>query len=440
MASATIAEMRSAHEILAEFSFDPVKLHRGYANRSLRIDITKNTIEIKPVDEQMKELWIGGKGFDLWLTLQEINKDTKWESPENPICMSSGPLGGTTSFPGSGKTIVTAISPLTSTMIDCNVGGYFGPFLKFTGFDAMTIVGKSKDEIIIYIDAVKRKITIEKAPKESVDAHVVSEELTEMYADNEMDRKNIAVIAAGRGANHTRMGVLNFSFYDWRRGVSRLKQAGRGGVGTVFRDKKIKAIAIKNDEMVRPWKVEENKVAKMTTENICDCKDKKSDKQMIEDIIGKWNKDTDYVIEMMQDIQEKERFISKDAIDTISTKTGVPKATLYHIATFYKAFSLSPRGETLIQVCMGTACHVKGAPKILDSFERVLNIKQGETTKDEKYSLEAVACIGCCSIAPVVKVGEEVIGNVQSKDVPKIIDAASSRPSSSQTKGGEINA
>jgi len=138
---------------------------------------------------------------------------------------------------------------------------------------------------------------------------------------------------------------------------------------------------------------------------------------------------------MMQDVQEKERFISKDAIQQISLITGVPESQLYHIATFYKAFSLKPRGELNIQVCIGTACHVKGAAKILDSFERELAIKQGETTKDERFSLEAIACLGTCSIAPVVKIGDEIIGNVMSKDVPKLIKKALKQLETKKEKG-----
>ena len=213
MSGIEIAEMRSAHEVLAEFRYDPATLRRGYSDRTIRFDLSNNTIEEQPVTQRMKDLWIGGKGFDLWLMLREIDSGTRWDSPENPICMSSGPLGGTTSFPGSGKTIVTSISPLTQSIMDSNVGGYFGPYLKFSGFDALTIVGKANEEIVICIDATQRRITIEKAPMESVDSHKIAEELTEMYADDEMDRRNISVVSAGRAAEHTRMGLLNFSFW-----------------------------------------------------------------------------------------------------------------------------------------------------------------------------------------------------------------------------------
>ena len=95
----------SAHRVLAQIDFEVAPLAKGYANRTLRVDLDTNAITIHPVTEQMKELWVGGKGFDLWLMMQEINKDTRWDSRENPICMSPGPLGGTASFPGSGKTL-----------------------------------------------------------------------------------------------------------------------------------------------------------------------------------------------------------------------------------------------------------------------------------------------------------------------------------------------
>jgi NADH:ubiquinone oxidoreductase subunit F (NADH-binding)/NADH:ubiquinone oxidoreductase subunit E/NAD-dependent dihydropyrimidine dehydrogenase PreA subunit len=418
-----IAGMKQAHRVLGESHYEPVELERGYANRTLRVDLSANTIEIRPVSQQMKDLWVGGKGFDLWLTMQEINAGTTWDSPENPICMSSGPLGGTTSFPGSGKTLVTAISPLTNIMIDCNVGGHFGPFMKFAGFDALAIVGKAEEQAVIVIDATQRRITIESAPLESIDSHVLAEELTYMYADNELDMRNIAVVSAGQAADHSRIGVLNFSFWDWRRRVARLKQAGRGGIGRVFRDKKLKALVVKNRGITPAWRVEENKVAALTIpERIhTQCE---AEVDVINGIIDGWRADPEFVIEMMQDIQERYRHISKTAIDQLNKRTGTPTAYLYHIATFYKAFSLEPKGDTVVQVCMGTACHVKGSANILDSFERVLGISTGQTTPDRKFSLDAVACLGACSIAPVVKIGEDVFGNVQSKDVEKLLSKA----------------
>lgn len=423
MSAEKIAQMQKAHQVVCRFPFEIKEINKGYSDRILRIDLDKNEITTQAVTQQMKDLWIGGKGFDLWLMFQEINKDTKWDSPENPLCFSSGPLGGTTSFPGSGKTIVTALSPITHNVMDCNVGGYFGPFFKFAGFDALVMVGKAAEESIVFIDAVKKIITIERAPQESIDSHVLAEELTEMYADDELDMRNVAVVSAGRGAQHTRMGVLNFSFWDWRRNLARLKQAGRGGVGTVFRNKNLKALVVKNRDITPAWRVEESKVAKMVTPKTLSiqCNGEIAE---LDDIIDKWNCDKEFVIEMMQDIQERFRHISTTAIERLLKKTGVPKAYLYHIATFYKAFSLEPKGETIIQICMGTACHVKGAARILDNFERELDIRSGQTTADKKFSLEAVACLGACSIAPVVKIGAEVFGNVGAKDVARMLKKA----------------
>jgi len=421
MSDKRILEMRQKHEVLAEFSFKPVPLEQGYTNQTLHVDVSKKTFEIRPVSEQMKKLWIGGKGFDLWLLLQEINKDTKWDSPENSMCMSSGPLGGTASFPGAGKTLVTTISPATQSIMDSNVGGYFGPYLKFAGFDALVLTGKATEDVIIVIDAPAGKMTIEKAPAESLDAHLISEELTEMYADNEDDKRNIGVVSAGSAADHVWSGVLNFSFYDWRRKVPRVKQAGRGGMGTVFRNKKIKALIIKNKDYTPAWTISEQPFADEFKTTSTDRMKPLSRDEVVE-IVAKWQSDPEYVIEMMQDIQDRERYISRESINELNSLTGVPKSRLYHIATFYSAFTLEPVGECIIQVCVGTACHVKGASKILESFERELNIKRGENTADGKFTLEAVACLGCCSLAPVVKVGEEIIGNVKVSDVAKIIE------------------
>jgi aldehyde:ferredoxin oxidoreductase len=134
---------------------------------------------------------------------------------------------------------------MTGMPIDSNVGGYFGPYLKFAGFDAMEVTGKSEKDVIIFIDGNTGHVSIDEAPLEAVNGHVVSEQLTEMYAEDEEDKKNISVISSGMAAEYANIGLLNFSFYDLRRQVARMKQAGRGGIGRVFRDKKIKAIVIR---------------------------------------------------------------------------------------------------------------------------------------------------------------------------------------------------
>ena len=133
----------------------------------------------------------------------------------------------------------------------------------------------------------------------------------------------------------------------------------------------------------------------------------------VQSIIKKWNDDPTYVIEMLQDVQSKFRYIPKEAIEEISFGTGVPRTRLYYIATFYKAFSLTQRGEHELQVCIGTTCYVKGAKRLLETLERKLGIADGETTEDLKYTLKNVRCLGCCSLAPVITLDGSIIGEVK---------------------------
>ena len=138
-----------------------------------------------------------------------------------------------------------SISPLTDIPIDSNVGGYFGPLLKFSGWDAFELQGKSEKEILIFIDGNNGRIQIEEAEEYPEDTHLLAEELTKKYAENEDDMVNVSVVCSGSGAKHSYMGMLNFSFYDPRRKVCRFKQAARGGLGTILHDKKVKALVVK---------------------------------------------------------------------------------------------------------------------------------------------------------------------------------------------------
>jgi aldehyde:ferredoxin oxidoreductase len=240
---------------LARHDYQPVELNGGYAGRTLFINLGANEILEKPLSQQMKDKFIGGKGFDLRLMWDIVNEKTKWDSPENAICISPGPLAGTTSYPGSGKSLVTSISPLTDIPIDSNVGGFFGPFLKFSGFDALAVTGKAKNDVLIHIDGVKHFIKIQEMTASNEDAHVLCGCLTERIAPVKTDRQYVSVVAAGQGADNTYFGILNFSYYDWRRKEARYKQAGRGGIGTVFRDKKILAMVIRSDNWKPRWSI-----------------------------------------------------------------------------------------------------------------------------------------------------------------------------------------
>jgi aldehyde:ferredoxin oxidoreductase len=238
-------EILDAQKVLARFEYSPRPAVHGYTGEILRVDISELSFGIIPVTEQMKETFTGGKGFDLWLMWNEVSPDTKWDSPENPICIASGPLGGTASFPGAGKSIVTTISPTTGSVIDSNVGGHFGPLLKFSGFDAMLIVGKRQKDIVILIDGMNGEISVIESPLLSVDTHLASDQLAEIYSDSADDKRSISTVSAGSGARNSWIGCLNFSWWDWRRGVMRVKQAGRGGSGSVFAEKGLKALVVR---------------------------------------------------------------------------------------------------------------------------------------------------------------------------------------------------
>jgi NADH:ubiquinone oxidoreductase subunit E len=120
--------------------------------------------------------------------------------------------------------------------------------------------------------------------------------------------------------------------------------------------------------------------------------------------IKKYNSEKKALISILQDIQEEYNYLPQEALRIVSKTLGVPLIDIVGVATFYRAFSLEQRGNHLITVCLGTACHVRGGPKILEEFERKLNIEAGETSKDGQFSLETVACLGCCAIGPVVVV------------------------------------
>jgi len=248
-------KLAASHEVLAELSYPPAEIRYGYANRTLKVDLSSNSIEILPVDEELKRIFVGGRGFGLYYLWHAVTPQTKWNDPENAIVISSGPLGGNPSFSGSGKSLVVSLSPATGIPIDSNVGGHFGPLLKFSGWDALVLTGKAEEDVVLYIDGNANKVQLVRAPLEAVDAHVVSEQLTEFFADTPKEWREISVVSAGRGAEHSLMGCLNFSWYDWRRGSARIKQAGRGGIGSVFRDKKLKALVAKKSDYLPRWTI-----------------------------------------------------------------------------------------------------------------------------------------------------------------------------------------
>ncbi len=249
-----LSEMRAVHRVLASYEYEHREPWRGYADRTLYVNLSENRIEERPVTQYMKDSFVGGKGFDLYLLWQAIPEGgVAWDDPRNELCISPGPLGGTPAFSGTGKSIVTGISPTTGSVMDSNVGGHFGPLLKFSGFDALEIQGKAVEDVILFVDGDQGRVTIETAPHEAVNSYELAEQLHEMYADGPGTLQSVAIVSAGKGAEHTLIGCLNFSFWDYKRHAPRLKQAGRGGLGTVFRDKKIKALVAKRSHDRPRW-------------------------------------------------------------------------------------------------------------------------------------------------------------------------------------------
>jgi len=240
-----IEQIEAGHKVLAEFRYDPPQVEQGYAGQTLYVNVSDNVISARPVDEGMKNTFVGGRGFDLWLLWNAVTGDTKWDSPGNEVVIAAGPMGGITQYPGTGKSIAVTISPLTGTVVDSNVGGYFGPLLKFAGFDAIEVQGIAEEEVIVLVDGNDGLVQILTAPEESVNSHLLSEEMVALFAQKPQEKQGVSSVSAGVGAEHTRVGCLNFSFYDPRRQAVRLKQAGRGGIGTVLRKKRVKALVVK---------------------------------------------------------------------------------------------------------------------------------------------------------------------------------------------------
>jgi NADH-quinone oxidoreductase subunit E len=132
----------------------------------------------------------------------------------------------------------------------------------------------------------------------------------------------------------------------------------------------------------------------------------------IDKIIAKYQGDAGSLIQVLLEIQRENRWLSKEALEKVSKQLKVPLNRIQHIVTFYKAFSLVPKGRHEVHVCTGTACHVRGAPRLLDSVQDLIGIRPGETDMDLKFSLETVNCLGCCALGPVMVVDGEYHGKM----------------------------
>ena len=145
--------------------------------------------------------------------------------------------------------------------------------------------------------------------------------------------------------------------------------------------------------------------------------------QKADEIIGRHPAQKEVLIQLLLDIQSEFNWIPKEAILRISTRLQIPISQVYRVASFYKAMSLTPRGKHVVSVCLGTACHVRGGPRIMDKAEETLNIKAGETTQDMKFTLERVNCLGCCALGPVIKVDKDYHGKLTAAKVKEVLES-----------------
>ncbi len=142
----------------------------------------------------------------------------------------------------------------------------------------------------------------------------------------------------------------------------------------------------------------------------------------LDEIVQKYEITTESLMPILQDIQDAFHYLSEESLKEISKKLDIPLNRVFSVATFYNAFSLKPKGRYVVQVCMGTACHIKGASILLEEIRSNLGIDEGETTKDGLFSLETVRCLGCCSLAPVININGKAYGNLKPEKVGSILN------------------
>lgn len=142
----------------------------------------------------------------------------------------------------------------------------------------------------------------------------------------------------------------------------------------------------------------------------------------VKSILDKYQRNKGMLVSILQDIQTEYNYLPKESLAKVSKELDAPLSQVYSVATFFKAFSLTPRGRHLINVCLGTACHVRGAVRILEAIEREIGIKAGETTEDLKYTLETVNCLGACALGPIVVVNGVYSGQMNTNKVKPLLE------------------
>ena len=145
-------------------------------------------------------------------------------------------------------------------------------------------------------------------------------------------------------------------------------------------------------------------------------------REKVELIVANYQRDKGMLVSILQDIQAEYNYLPKDALTELSQGLGVSLSQVYSVATFFKAFSLKPRGRHLINICLGTACHVRGAVRVLEKVEQELGINPGETAEDLKFTLETVNCVGACALGPIVIIDGEYSGQMKTDKVKPLLE------------------
>ncbi|HTY62387.1 MAG TPA: aldehyde ferredoxin oxidoreductase C-terminal domain-containing protein [Acidobacteriota bacterium] len=230
-----------------DFSRRPIQ--RGYTNRILCVDLDSEIISAPELDPQVRDYFLGGRSLGLYLLHKATTSKTKASDPENPLIIANGPLGGIPQFPGTAKAMAVSLSPLTGIPGVSNFGGHFGAYLKYAGFDALQVTGKAGRRVMIVIDSYAGTVTVEDAPPDD-EAFDLERDLVERFTAAGYDKRHLAFLSTGIGAANTTYGCINSHYYDvtkpvdGHKGIFRVKQAGRTGIGTVMSDKKIESIVV----------------------------------------------------------------------------------------------------------------------------------------------------------------------------------------------------
>ena len=227
---------------------------RGYANRILCVDLGTGSIAALELDPCVRDYFLGGRSLGLYLLHKAVTSRTKATDPENPLILANGPLGGIPQFPSTAKAMAVSLSPLTGIPGVSNFGGHFGAYLKYAGFDALQVTGKAVPKAILVINGHKCQVTIEAAPEDE-EAFDLERNIVERFTSEGYDRKHLAFMSTGIGAANTTYGCINSHYWDvtkpvdGTRGIFRVKQAGRTGIGSVMSDKGIQAIVVLADNL-----------------------------------------------------------------------------------------------------------------------------------------------------------------------------------------------